>query len=206
MSTSTAERIDHSMQSGIVPVKLAHVVLRTNQFHRLLEWYSTVFLTRTSYANDMVAFLTYDDEHHRIAILHTGQLEKSPEMYVGVDHFAFTYASLADLLNNWVRLKNVGIEPFWCINHGPTTSMYYRDPDNNEIELQVDNFETLEEASDYFDSEAFANNPIGVDFDPELLLRKLRDGAPLSELVKQGSAPVAEGKELKYDKLSAQHD
>src|SRR5690606_40676971 len=100
MSTSTAERIDQSTQSETVPVKLAHVVLRTNQFHKLLEWYRTVFLTSTSYANDMVAFLTYDDEHHRIAILHTAQLAKSPEMYVGVDHFAFTYASLADLLSN----------------------------------------------------------------------------------------------------------
>lgn len=203
MSTSAKKSIDRPVSVGPVPIKLAHVVLRTNQFQNLLEWYGSVFLTRTSYANDMVAFLTYDDEHHRIAILNTGQLKKSEEMHVGVDHFAFTYASLADLLANWKRLKGLGVEPFWCINHGPTTSMYYRDPDGNEIELQADNFETLEEASAYFESESFANNPIGVDFDPDLLLRKLREGVPLSELVKQGSAPVAAGKELKYDKLSA---
>ena len=39
------------------------------------------------------------------------------------------------------RLKQQDIVPWWCINHGPTTSMYYRDPDNNQIELQVDIFE-----------------------------------------------------------------
>ena len=202
MDTSAAERIDSPVQSDPVPVKLAHVVLRTSQFNKLLEWYGTVFLTRTSYANDMVAFLTYDDEHHRIAILNAGQLGKSPEMYVGVDHVAFTYGDLTDLLHNWDRLKKLGIEPFWCINHGPTTSMYYRDPDDNEIELQVDNFETFEEATGYFGSEAFASNPIGVDFDPGLLLSKLREGVPVSELLKQGSAPVAKGQELKYDRLS----
>lgn len=38
-------------------------------------------------------------------------------------------------------------------NHGPTTSLYYRDPDGNQIETQVDNFETAEEAT------AFMNSP-----------------------------------------------
>jgi hypothetical protein len=46
----------------------------------------------------------------------------------GLHHMAFTFKSLGELLETFTRLKDGGIRPFWCINHGPTTSMYYRDP------------------------------------------------------------------------------
>ena len=69
------------------------------------------------------------------------------------------YAGLGDLLATYLRLKAHGILPHWPINHGVTTSMYYRDPDNNRVELQIDNFPTAEELQDYFRSAAFAANP-----------------------------------------------
>jgi len=34
------------------------------------------------------------------------------------------------------------------VNHRPTTSMYYRDPDGNRVELQIDNFPTAKEGQD----------------------------------------------------------
>ena len=52
------------------------------------------------------------------------------------------FADSATCLYTYARLKGDGIEPYWCINHGPTTSLYYKDPDGNQIELQVDNFPT----------------------------------------------------------------
>ena len=74
---------------------------------------------------------------------------------------------MGELLDNYERLAARGIRPFRCINHGPTTSMYYADPDGNRVELQVDNFATPEEATAWMASPEFAANPIGVDFDPE---------------------------------------
>src|SRR3546814_6456525 len=68
------------------------------------------------------------------------------------------------------------------INHGPTTSMYYADPDGNQIELQVDNYDKIEDATAFFYSEAFAENPVGVEFDPDELLRRLRAGEPEEDL------------------------
>lgn len=185
----------------IVPQKLAHVVIRTGRFTEMLDWYRTVFHAKTSFENPVIAFLTYDDEHHRIALLNTAQLKAPEELYTGVDHVAFTYGSLEDLLATYERLKGRGIKPFWCINHGPTTSMYYRDPDGNELELQVDNYEDIHEATDYFYSDAFAANPIGVDFNPDVLLARLRAGVPVSELLRQGAAPVPAGSEYRYSKL-----
>jgi catechol-2,3-dioxygenase len=185
----------------IVPKKLAHFVIRTARFSEILAWYRTVFHARTSYENPVLAFLTYDEEHHRIAVLNAAQMKAPAELYTGVDHVAFTYGSLADLLATYERLKGEGIRPFWCINHGPTTSMYYHDPDGNELEFQVDNYDTLEEATAYFYSPAFAANPIGVDFDPDALLDKLRKGVAVSALLRQGAAPVAPSTEYVFTKL-----
>ena len=59
---------------------------------------------------------------------------------VGVDHVAYTYGSLNHLLENYAWLKERGIKPYWCIHHGITVSMYYADPDGNQMEFQVDCF------------------------------------------------------------------
>jgi hypothetical protein len=72
--------------------------------------------------------------------------------------------------------------PVLAINHGPTTSMYYADPDGNQIELQIDNFAAPQEGTAFMESESFANNPVGEVFDPKTILRRLRTGEPASEL------------------------
>ena len=59
---------------------------------------------------------------------------------IGVDHVAYTYASVKDLLENYARLKEKGISPYWCIHHGITVSLYYADPDGNQMEFQVDSY------------------------------------------------------------------
>ena len=161
----------------ISPIKFAHVVLRTPRFEAMKKWYLALLHGRVAYENEALAFLCYDEEHHRIALINIPQLaDKSPGSS-GMDHMAFTYASLADLAATYARLKGEeNITPFWAINHGPTTSLYYRDPDGNQVELQVDNFDSDEEGNAFFASTAFAENPIGVDFDPEELGRRLAAG------------------------------
>ena len=162
--------------SVISPAKLAHFVIRTSRFEELVDWYMTVLGAVPAFKNDILAFLSYDEEHHRVAILNVPDLKPQPEGVVGVHHNAFTYATLADLLATYERLRDKGIKPVFPINHGPTTSIYYADPDGNQIELQVDNYDTIEEATAFFYSDAFAENPIGVEFDPEDLIRRLREG------------------------------
>jgi len=169
---------------GVVkPQKLAHIVRRTTRFDELVHWYCTVLGAEVVHSDGMLAFLTYDDEHHRIAIAGIPGLEEQPAMAAGTDHVAFTYGDLGDLLQTYRRLKGAGIEPYWCVNHGPTTSMYYADPDGNRVELQIDNFATAEEGQAWMLSPAFAKNPIGVEYDPDELVVKFRSGVPVAELV-----------------------
>ncbi len=165
------------------PIKLAHVVFRTGRLAEMLDWYCTVLEARVAYANDFVAFLTYDDEHHRVAFANLGATEQPAANTRGLEHVAFTYATLGDLLDTYERLKGLAITPYWTINHGPTTSLYYRDPDGNQVELQIDNC-SLAEADAFVRSETFAKNPIGVPFDADALLQRFRNGEPVAELTK----------------------
>lgn len=169
------------------PVKLAHFVLRTSDIDGLADWYCSVLEARVVHRNKMISFATFDDEHHRIAFIDRG-FESGPEPESnGVDHVAFTYESLEDLLSNYVRLRDQGIVPERTINHGPTTSMYYRDPDGNRIELQVDNFADPQDSIDFMNGPVFEANPIGVLFDADELVDRFEAGVPLEQLVRQGS-------------------
>ena len=100
-------------------------------------------------------------------------------------HVSFAYDTLPDLLLAYRQRKARGIEPLWCVNHGMTLSMYYRDPDGNDVETQVETFETNEEATEYFMSPEYRENPIGVDFDPEEMIARVEKNEPFESLRKR---------------------
>jgi catechol-2,3-dioxygenase len=176
------------------PSKLAHVVFQTNRIEAMRNWYCALLGGQVVYENPHLSFVTYDDEHHRVAFLDFGplsprptdiQLGVKPTEQPGLHHVAFTFASMAEFLDNYARLREQGIRPFFCVNHGPTTSMYYRDPDGNRVELQIDNFASAAEGQAWMHSPAFDKNPIGVEYDPDELVKKFRSGVPVAELVKR---------------------
>ena len=51
----------------ISPAKFAHFVLRTGQFEKMITWYETVLGARIVFRDERLCFLSYDDEHHRLA-------------------------------------------------------------------------------------------------------------------------------------------
>jgi catechol 2,3-dioxygenase-like lactoylglutathione lyase family enzyme len=164
------------------PSKFAHLVLNARDFDGVLAFYKRLLGAWVVHEGPGLVFLTYDEEHHRLAITkRPGVLPKLRNM-AGVDHYAFTYDSLADLLETWERMKAAGDEAAWCTHHGPTISIYYRDPDGNIVETQVDVFATNEEVDAFIKGEDFQQNPIGVDFDPQALRDRLRAGEPWEQL------------------------
>ena len=177
---------------GIQPSQLAHIVLRTPQFAQMRAFYLKLLNAHVAWESDFACFMSYDEEHHRIVIMNMPHLAPVGTQAAGLEHFAFTYRKLGALLANYARLREEGIHPVWCVNHGFTTSIYYADPDGNMIETQFDNM-TADEANCFMRAEYFAKNPVGVDFDPEVLLERYRNGDPISELVEFKSAPYAPG-------------
>ena len=172
----------------IRPAAFVHFVLRVRNVERSIEWYQTVLDMEIVQRGPKLAFLTYDDEHHRIALFETPIEAESVPGTAGLDHVAYAFPNLGELLSTYKRLKSLEIVPYLPINHGPTTSLYYHDPDGNGVELQVDNFDTPEELKEWMDSDAFAANPIGVPFDPDKLAERYEAGDPIEELKLQGSA------------------
>lgn len=172
------------------PAKFAHAVLRTNDLEAMREWYSTVLGAETMFANERIVFITYDDEHHRLAFIKRPGLKPAVPGTVGLDHLAYAYDTLAGLVGAYERLKAAGIVPRRTINHGPTTSMYYDDPDGNGVELQVDNFRSVAELNDWFAAGAFSRNQLGFDVDMDDIARRLHDGAPEAELLMPRAEPV----------------
>jgi catechol-2,3-dioxygenase len=171
--------------SVVKPARLAHVVLRTADLQRSVTFYTTFLGGTVSYQNEMLSFITYDEEHHRIALIGVPNTRAKDPETCGLEHIAFTFNTLTDLLLAYRQRKARGIEPFWCVNHGPTTSIYYRDPDGNMLETQVDNFDTVEEATEFMMTDNHAENPIGTDFDVEELITAIRSGVEESVLKKR---------------------
>lgn len=188
---STPMRPTARQRGKLAPIRFAHAVLQTNQLSRMLAWYRTVLEADIQYANEWIAFITYDEEHHRLALVaRPGTIDKVPNA-AGLAHLAYAYADMAELVTTYERLKVAGIVPVRTINHGPTTSMYYADPDGNQVELQIDNFDTPEECHAWFFRPQFAENPIGITFDPEELVAKFRAGVPVAHLKQFGSLGMA---------------
>lgn len=161
------------------PARLAHIVFNTNDLPAMLAWYRAALEAETVFANEHIAFLSYDEEHHRIALVATHEFAPHPpEDSAGFYHAAFAYHSLQELLDNHDRLAAANIRPYRTINHGPTISFYYKDPDGNALEFQVDRFADAKDAKDWMtNSPAYARNPVGVPVSPEHLRRQLEAGA-----------------------------
>ena len=79
--------------------------------------------------------MTYDHEHHRLAIIAAPGLSRPdpPKSNIGLAHVAFGFDNLPDLATSYEQKKARGISPAWCVNHGMSMSMYYDDPDGNEV-------------------------------------------------------------------------
>ncbi|NND68074.1 MAG: biphenyl 2,3-dioxygenase, partial [Halioglobus sp.] len=135
---TTARTID---TTPVPPAKLAHYVLRCRHFSATVGWYKKVLLAEAAFANDFVAFLSYDDEHHRIALVNLGPDAPAPAPGAGLDHVGFTVSGLPALMNHYHRLKADDILPAWCVHHGGTLSMYYDDPEGVRCEFQVELFD-----------------------------------------------------------------
>ena len=168
----------------VSPSLFAHFVLRTANRAPLRDWYLKVLNARQVFENDYISFITYDNEHHRVAFVQVPELEKPSDKAWGLAHVAYTLGDLGQLLGTYRRLKADGIVPVRTINHGPTVSMYYKDPDGNQVELQVDAFDKAGAAS-YFNTAPFAQNPIGVLFDADKMAADYEAGVPEAELLRR---------------------
>jgi catechol-2,3-dioxygenase len=168
---------------------ISHYGIRAQRLKEMVEWYMTVFEAKVQHRNEFLAFLTFDDEHHRLVLFEDPETTEKDPTAAGIDHVGYGLAGFGDLVATYERLKSNGITPFLPLNHGFTTSLYYRDPDGNEVELSVDNFRTKEECSAFVTSDRMneiGRPPFGYVFDVDDLATRYHRGAADDELAKIG--------------------
>jgi 2-polyprenyl-6-methoxyphenol hydroxylase-like FAD-dependent oxidoreductase/catechol 2,3-dioxygenase-like lactoylglutathione lyase family enzyme len=160
------------MTGAVIHPKLHHVNLKTTRLQEMIDFYRELVGLEVIFQDQVGAWLSNDGANHRVALLAFPNFVDDPEKdtRTGMHHSAFEYDSFDELNSAYLRLKEAGIEPALCLDHGMTFSYYYADPDGNNVELQVDCFGDWEKSKEWMrTSEEFKANPIGAFVDPKLV-------------------------------------
>ncbi len=138
----------------IVHPKLQHYGLTTANLDAMIDWYRKVLGMTVNHRASLppmaqgrapfssFAFVGNDEVHHRIVFFETPGVMVDPDKlrHVRVQHVAFEYQTLDDLLGTYGRLKGLGILPVMAVDEGLQTAIYYTDPEQNSVELNVNNY------------------------------------------------------------------
>ena len=174
------------------PREMHHVhIFSDENYDAMVNFYQMIFNGEITNVNNHenrmeLTFITYDDHDHRVVVIRQPGWGTKPNRPVGLSHIAFAYASLGELLFIYKTLRDAGHPaPQWTVNHGNSTSFYYRDPDGNEVETMMDNFsaqDTQDYKRYYQFTEEFGEMSEG-NFDPDKMLELYESGVPDSVLL-----------------------
>ncbi len=187
---------------AIIHPKLLHYGLNTANMDAMTDWYRKVLgmsinhrskipgiarLVRQAPPFSGFAFVSNDERDHRVVFFEVPKATVDPEKrrHTGLQHVAFEYANLDDLLGTYVRLKGLGIRPMWAADHGVAIALYYEDPDQNVVELNANNYSDAWTATEMLKSAA-SGAPAQID--PEKVIVAREAGASPWEIHKRASA------------------
>lgn len=199
-----------NFKSDFSPDDFHHIAFKTTNYENMVNFYKNLFGCEPLYQSDLITFLAYDDEHHRIAIANTSDvlsnlnfiqkivmklkifLNKNIPSIEGLDHISYRINPIEKWFDFYFKAKERGLSPLWTVNHGWISGIYYRDPDNNLVEVFFEHFSSAEEFKENI-SPDFEDEPIGTNMDIEVLYEMFKSGAGFSELIKKGNT-VPDGK------------
>jgi catechol 2,3-dioxygenase len=180
--------------------RLQHIGLTTGNLEPLLAWYETVLGMHLMHTSEdptglrseglevKAAWLSNDEQNHRLAIIEIPGLTPDTERasHHRLQHLAFEYSILDELLGTYVRIKREGILPVMAVDEGLQTAFYYADPDQNIIEINVNNYNDPFTAIEHMRSSTdFARRPLGVHVDPDQMVAARETGANAWQLHKR---------------------
>jgi catechol 2,3-dioxygenase len=169
----------------VIHPKFHHVNLKTTRLQEMIDYYRTLVGAEVVFQDPVGAWLSNDGANHRVALLAFPNFvdDAEKDTRTGMHHSAFEYAGFDELMSTYVRLREEGITPAICLDHGMTFSYYYADPDGNNVELQVDNFGDWAKSTEWMrTSPEFKANPIGQFLDPEQVIADHQAGMSHDEI------------------------
>ena len=130
--------------------KVAHVVLSVRDVMTSVDFYTKALGLEVVdlKENHRAAFLSFGSQHHDIALF--AAPEGAERGKVGLSHIAFQIAGgLPELSELKGRLEEMGATISRTTDHTITKSVYFLDPDGNELEIFAEGFADPKDALDF---------------------------------------------------------
>jgi catechol-2,3-dioxygenase len=171
-------------------LRIGEIVLKTGHYERMRAWYRAVLGIgptvehvrdekngRFAPFSRMCFFRLHLDhpQQEMIVLFEVPATGGGNSADAGLHHMQLRDDSVVSLCRRYRRLRRDEVIPQRAMDHGPSTSLYYRDPDGNVVELAASNFTSSADMLASFETEAWLANPAGVAVDPEALAVRLLD-------------------------------
>ena len=119
--------------------RTGHLVLRVKDLERSKRFFTEILGLHLTCDNGRMLFFSSDfnENHHMLAITQAKEdtIMPEPEKQVGMAHMAYELASFAALQEAYRIFKDKGVKIQSTVFHGATKSIYFLDPDGNELEV-----------------------------------------------------------------------
>ncbi len=121
--------------------QLTHAGIWVRDMENMLEFYTRVLGLEITDRGPVpryggnIAFLSNDPEIHHQMVFADGRADDVPST---VNQLSFTVESLDELRTMYRRVVDEGVENLLPRNHGNAWSVYFDDPEGNNIEVYLD--------------------------------------------------------------------
>ncbi|WP_420857541.1 VOC family protein [Marivivens marinus] len=121
--------------------RIGHVHLKVSDLERSIQFYTEILgLDLVQRYGSGAAFLSAGGYHHHIG-LNTWESAGGtppPQGHTGLYHTAFLYPDRRSLAEALLRAARAGVQIDGAADHGVSDAIYFRDPDQNGVEIYVD--------------------------------------------------------------------
>ena len=141
MSTSATPAASATGTVSLTPVRLGHAVIKVKDLEAAERFYVGLLGFELANQYPKMFFFRLSGDHHTLAVLKVDEDAAPPtENQVGLYHLAFQLESFEALQGVYRKLKANDVPIRGTVTHTMSHSVYFKDPDGNEIEFYVDRY------------------------------------------------------------------
>jgi catechol 2,3-dioxygenase len=117
--------------------RVGHVVIKMRDLDAAKRFYRDILgMKITDEREGFGVFFRFHDYHHDIAVFKVAEDAMVPQKnQVGLAHIALVADSLDTVKAMYKRLKEHNVPIVRTVDHGITRSVYFQDPEGNELEI-----------------------------------------------------------------------
>ncbi len=117
--------------------RVGHVVIKMRDLDAAKGFYRDILgMKITDEREGFGVFFRFSDYHHDIAVFKVDEDADAPHKnQVGLAHVALVADSFETVKAMYQRLKDHDVPIVRTVDHGITRSVYFQDPDGNELEI-----------------------------------------------------------------------